>query len=254
MCIFQRNTFNVVAKSIASGIRIFNAFVPTALPMDYADEAADTAPLIRHSQTQALDTFDSEVQIEPQSSGYEHSSSDDSSGAQTLIVSSSEDDTEVQSSIQSSSEQPSNAPTPLVSPSDGDTEVQSSIQSSKEGNQSIASRTRLQLARQRLSTTALPTEPSPLEQQPQTPITHTDPHDPLPTAQLTNDNSLTCLQDRQRAPLKHSRRSWENYTGNDSSMSETLDEEVNYGSFDIDAIPHTDSDHAWSTHENDSQD
>ena len=31
-------------------------------------------------------------------------------------------------------------------------------------------------------------------------------------------------------------------------MSETLDEEVDYGSFDIDAIPHTDSDHAWSTH------
>jgi hypothetical protein len=24
--------------------------------------------------------------------------------------------------------------------------------------------------------------------------------------------------------------------------------EVNYGSFDIDAIPHNDSDHAWSTH------
>ena len=44
------------------------------------------------------------------------------------------------------------------------------------------------------------------------------------------------------------------YKRNDSSMSETLDEEVDYGSFDIDAIPHTDSGHAWSTHENDSQD
>ena len=31
-------------------------------------------------------------------------------------------------------------------------------------------------------------------------------------------------------------------------------EEVAYGSFAIDANPPTDSDHAWSTHENDSQD
>ena len=30
-------------------------------------------------------------------------------------------------------------------------------------------------------------------------------------------------------------------------MSETSDEEVDYESPDIDAIPHTDSDHAWST-------
>ena len=37
-------------------------------------------------------------------------------------------------------------------------------------------------------------------------------------------------------------------------MSETSKEEVDYGSPDIDAIPHTDSDHAWRTHENDSQD
>ena len=37
-------------------------------------------------------------------------------------------------------------------------------------------------------------------------------------------------------------------------MSKTSDEEVDYGSPDIDAIPHTDSDHAWSTHGNDSQD
>ena len=40
----------------------------------------------------------------------------------------------------------------------------------------------------------------------------------------------------------------------DSFTSETSDDEVDYGSFDIDAILHTDSDHAWSTHENDSQD
>ena len=37
-------------------------------------------------------------------------------------------------------------------------------------------------------------------------------------------------------------------------MTETSDEEVDYGSPDIDAIPHTDSDHAWSTQGNDSQD
>jgi hypothetical protein len=37
-------------------------------------------------------------------------------------------------------------------------------------------------------------------------------------------------------------------------MSETSDEEVDYGSFDIDAIPHTDSDHAGSKHVNDIQD
>ena len=82
----------------------------------------------------------------------------------------------------------------------------------------------------------------------------TDPYDPLPTTQLTNDNSLTGSQDRQRAPLKHSRRCLENYRRTDSFTSETSDEEVDYGSFDIDAIPHTDSDHAWSTHENDNPD
>ena len=38
----------------------------------------------------------------------------------------------------------------------------------------------------------------------------------------------------------------------DSFMSVASDEEVDYGSFDIDAIPLTDSDHAWSTHEIDS--
>ncbi len=37
-------------------------------------------------------------------------------------------------------------------------------------------------------------------------------------------------------------------------MSEISDEEVDYGSPDIDAIPHTKSDHAWSTHGNDGQD
>ena len=32
------------------------------------------------------------------------------------------------------------------------------------------------------------------------------------------------------------------------TLERNLYEEVDYGSFDIDAIPHTDSDHAWSTH------
>jgi hypothetical protein len=83
---------------------------------------------------------------------------------------------------------------------------------------------------------------------------HTDPNEPLPTPQLTNDNSLTGSHDRQRAPFKHSLRCLADHTRNDSSMSETSDEEVDHGSPGIDAIPHSDSDHAWSTHGNDSQD
>jgi hypothetical protein len=57
MRIFQRNILDVVAKSIASGIRIFNALAPTALPIDYAAEAADT-----------MDSSDSDSETEPQSS------------------------------------------------------------------------------------------------------------------------------------------------------------------------------------------
>ena len=134
-----------------------------------------------------------------------------------------------------------------MSSSDDDTEIQSSIQSSEEGDQSIASRTRLQLGRQRPPTIAMLTKPSPLEQHPQTPITHFDLNDPHPTPQLTNDNSLTGLQDRQRALLKHSRRCLENHTRTDLFRSEPSDEEVGYGSFAFDANPLTDSDHAWST-------
>jgi len=244
----------VIAKSIASGIRIFRTSVPTAMPMDDAAEAADTTPLIRHSQSPALDSSDSESEIEPQPSGDEHPSRDDSSSAPTIIVSSPGDDTEVQSSTQSSSEQSSIAPTLVVSLSADVTGEQSSPQPSEEGDQSITSRTRYQLALQRTTITALHTESSPLQQNLQTPITYIDPNDPLPTPQLTNDNSLTGPQGRNRAPLKHSRRCLVNHTRNDSPMSERSDEEVDYGSPDIDAIPHTDSDHAWSTHENDSQD
>ena len=80
--------------------------------MVYAAEAADIAPLIRHSQIPPLDSSDSESEIEPQPSGDEHSSSDDSGS--TLIVLSSDVDTEVQSSPQSSSAQSSIAPTPVT--------------------------------------------------------------------------------------------------------------------------------------------
>jgi hypothetical protein len=48
MEISQRDILNVVTKSIAPGIKIFNALAPTALPFDYAAEAADTVPLIRN--------------------------------------------------------------------------------------------------------------------------------------------------------------------------------------------------------------
>jgi hypothetical protein len=85
------------------------------------------------------------------------------------------------------------------------------------------------------------------------PMHETAANDPPPTSQFTNDNPLTDLQDRQRAPLKHLRRCLENHTRNESSMSEISDEEVDYGSFESIANPHTDSDHAWSTCENDSQ-
>jgi hypothetical protein len=71
------------------------------------------------------------------------------------------------------------------------------------------------------------------EQHSQTPITNTDSNDPPLTPQLTNDNSLIGFQDRQRAHLKHLCRCLDTNTRNDSSMSETSDEEVDYGSPDI---------------------
>jgi hypothetical protein len=157
---------------------------------------------------------ESESETEPPSSGDEPSSSDHSSNAQTLIV----------------------------SPSDDDTEVQSSLQSSEEGGQIIASRTRYRLAHQRTITTALQTELSPSQQNPLTPITHTGPNDTLLTPQITNDNSLTGLQDRQRLSFKHSRHCLENHTRTDLFTSETPDEEVDHGTFGIDANPHIDSD------------
>ena len=72
---------------------------------------------------------------------------------------------------------------------------------------------------------------------------------PSPDIPTHNDNHLNDLQGRQRAPLKQLRRCFENHTRN-----ETPDEEVDYGSFGSIANPLTDSDHAWSTPEIDSQD
>ena len=66
---------------------------------------------------------------------------------------------------------------------------------------------------------------------------------------LTNDNSLTSLHDRQRTLLKHSRPCLENHTKIDSYMREKSDEEVDHGSYGVNAIPQTDSDRAWSTYE-----
>ena len=62
---------------------------------------------------------------------------------------------------------------------------------------------------------------------------------------IKNLKKIYYLQGRQRAPLKQLRRCFENLTG---------DEEVDYGSYGSSANPLTDSDHAWSTPENDSQD
>ena len=86
---------NGVAKSIASGLRIFRAYPPTALPMDYATEAANIAPPTRYPHTLARlpapDSPDSATNTEPQPS------SEQPSIASTLIVLSSDEDTGNQS-------------------------------------------------------------------------------------------------------------------------------------------------------------
>ena len=199
MRICQRNVLNGVAKSIASGLRMFRAYLPTVLPMDYATEAANIAPLTRYPHTVKKEKK-KEGDTEPQSSS-EQSSSEQLSIASTLVVLSSDEDT---------------------------------------GNQSIASRMRFQLARQRTTSTA--------------PLIENDTNDPPPTSQPTDDNPLTDLQDRQRAPLKLLSRCLEDCTRIESPMSEISDEEVDYGSFDSIANPATDSDRAWSPSEIDSQD
>ena len=81
-----------------------------------------------------------------------------------------------------------------------------------------------------------------------------DTNDPPLTSQPTDGNPLTDLQDRQRAPLKQLSRCCEDHTRNEPSTCGTPDEEVDYGSCGSSVNPSTDSDHKWSTSENDSQD
>ena len=79
-------------------------------------------------------------------------------------------------------------------------------------NQSVASRTRFQRARQRASAIA--------------PLIENDTNDPPPTSQPTDDNPMTDLQDRQRAPLKQLSRCLENRKRIKLPMSEISDEAV----------------------------
>jgi hypothetical protein len=101
--------------------------------------------------------------------------------------------------------------------------------------QSIASRT---MARHRTTSTE--------------PLIENDTNDPPPTSQPMDDNPMTDLQDRQRAPLKLLSRCLKNLSRIESRMSEISDEEVDYGSFESSVNPSTDSDHQWSTSGNDS--
>ena len=100
------------------------------------------------------------------------------------------------------------------------------------GNQSVASRTRFQRARQKTPDIAPPIEIITI--------------DPPPTSQPTDNNPLTNSQDRQRAPKQQISRCLENGTRIDSSLSEISDEEVDYGSYasnvDLDIAP----DSSWS--------
>ena len=95
-----------------------------------------------------------------------------------------------------------------------------------------SSRTRFQRARQRTPDIAPPIEIITI--------------DPPPTSQPTDNNPLTNLQDRQRAPKQQISRCLENGTRIDLSLSEISDEEVDYGSYasnvDLDIAP----DISWS--------
>jgi hypothetical protein len=71
-------------------------------------------------------------------------------------------------------------------------------------------------------------------------------NDPPPTSQPTDNNPLTDLQDRQRAPQKQLSRCLEDRTRIDLSLSEISDEEVDYGSFASIANPDTDSYRSWT--------
>ena len=59
------------------------------------------------------------------------------------------------------------------------------------------------------------------------PLIENDTNDPPPTSQPTDNNPLTDLQDRQRAPQKQLSRCLEDRTRIDLSLSEISDEVVN---------------------------
>ena len=99
-------------------------------------------------------------------------------------------------------------------------------------NQSVASRTRLQRARQRASAIA--------------PLIENITNDPPPTSQPTDNNPLTNLQDRQRAPQQQLSRCLEDGTRIDLSLSEISDEEVDYGSSASNANSDIAPDSSWS--------
>ena len=73
-----------------------------------------------------------------------------------------------------------------------------------------------------------------------------DTNDPPPTSQLTDDNPMTNLQGRQRAPQKQLSRCLEDGTMIDLSLSEISDEEVDYGSSASNANSVIASDSSWS--------
>ena len=71
-------------------------------------------------------------------------------------------------------------------------------------------------------------------------------NDPPPTSQPTDNNPLTDLQVRQRAPQKQLSRCLEDRTRIESPMSEISDEEVDYGSYASNVDLDIASDSSWS--------
>jgi hypothetical protein len=169
---------NGVAKSIASGLRIFRAYPPTALPMDYATEAANIAPPTRYPHTLARlpapDSPDSATNTEPQPSS-EQPSSEQLSIALTLIVLSSDEDT---------------------------------------GNQSVANRTRSQRACQRTTSSAPLIENDTNDPPPTSQLTDDNPTTNLQGRQRAPQKQLSCcLEDRTRIDLHMSEKSDEAVNG-----------------------------------------
>ena len=78
------------------------------------------------------------------------------------------------------------------------------------------------------------------------PLIENDTNDPPPTSQLTDDNPMTNLQGRQRAPQKQLSRCLEDGTRVDLSLSEISDEEVDYGSSASNANSDIAPDSSWS--------